>query len=203
MNFALRIAATHHDAPVAEMTHSLSDDEIMSQVRGGNPELLGLLFERYEAPLFSFFRRLTGDRGLSEDLVQEVFLRVLKYARTYRPGSSFRSWIYEIARNARLNSARPRRETEFDENLPEFAVAQTDHVENEQRVELLERALRKMNADEREVLVLSRFHGLKYAEIAGLLGCSEGAVKVRVFRALETLRLRFREAACGGQGGRT
>ena len=61
------------------MTQSIPDEELMSQVRNGVGEMLGELFERYQSPLFNFYYRLTGDRGLSEDLVQEVFLRILKY----------------------------------------------------------------------------------------------------------------------------
>ena len=62
----------------------------MLQVRNGESEMLGVLFDRYQAPLFNFYTRLMGDRGASEDLVQEVFLRILRYRASYQPGTAFR-----------------------------------------------------------------------------------------------------------------
>src|SRR5437868_8169086 len=86
------------------MTNSLPDEDLMVQVREGVGEMLAVLFDRYQNPLFNFYCRLTGDRTLSEDLVQDGFYRILKYRHTYRPGTSFRSWMYQIARNARLDN---------------------------------------------------------------------------------------------------
>ncbi|PYY04978.1 MAG: hypothetical protein DMG64_03810, partial [Acidobacteria bacterium] len=83
------------------MTNSLPDEDLMLQVREGVGEMLGVLFDRYQSPLFNFYCRLTGDRTASEDLVQDVFFRILKYRQTYRPGTPFRAWMYQIARNAR------------------------------------------------------------------------------------------------------
>ena len=67
----------------------MSDEELMSQVRSGVGEMLGVLFERYHVPLFNFYLKLTGDRPVSEDLVQEVFFRILKYRHSYRPDTPF------------------------------------------------------------------------------------------------------------------
>src|SRR5437660_10610452 len=82
------------------------DEELMLQVRDGAGETLGVLFHRYQTPLFNFYSKLTGDRALSEDLVQEVFLRILKYRQSYCPGTPFRAWVYQIARNARIDHLR-------------------------------------------------------------------------------------------------
>src|SRR5258707_15796651 len=86
--------------------HSVTDEDLMLQVRDGAGETLGVLFDRYQAPLLNFYCKLTSDRGLSEDLVQEVFLRILRHRQTYRPGTPFRAWIYQIARNARIDNFR-------------------------------------------------------------------------------------------------
>src|SRR5579863_9148355 len=83
------------------MTTALPDEELMAMVRDGSGEALGVLFERYQSPLFNFYSRLTADRPASEDLVQEVFVRILRYRRSYRVGTPFRAWMYQIARNAR------------------------------------------------------------------------------------------------------
>ena len=91
------------------MTRMVGDEEIMLQVRNGAGEILGVLFDRYQMPLFNFYTRLTANRAVSEDLVQEVFLRILKYRHTYTPGNSFRTWMYQIARNARADHLRKQR----------------------------------------------------------------------------------------------
>src|SRR5437870_13643805 len=82
------------------------DEELMLHVRDGAGDMLGVLFDRYQTPLFNFYSKLTGDRTLSEDLVQEVFLRILKYRQSYCRGTPFRSWVYQIARNARIDHFR-------------------------------------------------------------------------------------------------
>src|SRR5919201_584773 len=86
------------------MVNTISEEELMLQVREGIGEMLAVLFDRYQQPLFNFFVRLTGDRALSEDLVQDVCSRTLRYRHTYKPGSAFRAWMYQVARNARQDS---------------------------------------------------------------------------------------------------
>jgi len=75
----------------------------MLQVRNGTSAMLGILFDRYQVALFNFYCKSTGDRSASEDLVQDVFYRILKYRHTYRQGTSLRTWMYSLARNARLD----------------------------------------------------------------------------------------------------
>jgi len=72
-------------------------------VSEGQVSDLRILFERHHPKLFAFFVRMTGNREMSEDLTQDVFVRILKYRQTFRPGGSFRTWIYQIARNARMS----------------------------------------------------------------------------------------------------
>jgi RNA polymerase sigma factor (sigma-70 family) len=171
-------------------------------VRGGAVDMLGVLFDRYQVPLFSFYSKLTGDRAASQDLVQEVFVRILKYRRSYRPGTGFRPWIYKIARNAHADQARRHRpEVEFQ---PEMAPAapNNDSVAASQQEVLLHRALRELPEAKREVLLLSRFQGLAYSEIAELTGTQVGAVKVRVHRALQELREIFLRLGGGGATNR-
>ena len=173
------------------MDHSIPDEELMSQVRSGVGEMLGELFERYQVPLFNFYYRLTGDRSLSEDLVQEVFFRILKYRHSYRPETPFRAWMYQIARNARIDYLRRRRPETALEPEMEPAVFPSDTAQEQQEATLLRRALLELPEEKREVLVLSRFQGLKYEQIAELMGCEVNTVKVRVHRALHELREKF------------
>lgn len=167
------------------------DDRLMVGVQEGAVSLLGVLFERHQRALFNFFFRLTGSRQTSEDLVQEVFLRILRYRATYRPHSQFRTWMYHLARHVHIDRVKAaRHEVAIDAVAePVDRTATTvDQLAQAQARALLRQALLRLPVEKREVLVLSRFHGLSYAEVGDVLGCEANAVKVRVFRAMQQLR---------------
>ena len=173
----------------------------MQEVRAGEVGKLETLFDRHSRPLFRYFMHLTGDRAFSEDLVQEVFFRILKYRHTYQAETSFRAWMYQIGRNVYMDQAGKRKaEVAMPENAAEFGspdTLQDRQVQNRQEAALLHRALAALPHDKREVLVMSRFQELKYDEIASVLKCEVGTVKVRVYRALRELGDRF--FALGGE----
>jgi len=173
------------------------DEDLMLEVRNGTGETLGVLFDRYHRPLYNFYSKLTGDRTLSEDLVQEVFLRILRYRQSYQPGTPFRAWIYQIARNARVDHYRktPRHITFEPEMTP--PVMPKDSAQQSEEAALLHRALMQMREEKREILILSRFQELKYEEIARLLGCELGTVKTRIHRAIQELRQNFKQLERG------
>lgn len=168
----------------------------MRRVQAGDTAQLAVLFERYHLALFRYLVQLSGNRALSEDLVQEVFFRVLKYAESYDPSQPFTVWLYRMARNAYFDSLHKRRgevrETEIGE-LPSLEPVPDEIFIRKQDAMFLHEALRRLPEEKREVLVLSRFHDLRYEEIASILKCEIGTVKVRVYRALKELRERFCE----------
>lgn len=172
-----------------------TDHQLMEQVREGDVGRLSVLFERHHRKLFLFFYRLTGSRPAAEDLVQDVFFRILKYRHTYQGGSEFTAWMYRIARNSWHDQLAKRGADEsLDDEAARFgeAIASTEggpveSLMKAERIELLRRALSKLPEDRRELLVLSRYQGLKYEEIAKIAGCEAGAVKVRIFRAVREL----------------
>lgn len=173
------------------MTDSRPDEELMSQVRNGVADGLGVLFDRYQMPLFNFFYKMTGNRTTSEDLVQEVFFRILKYRQSYREGTPFKAWMYQIARNARVDLFRRQRPEVSWEPEMEPIVVPADSTQQQQETQMLYQALLQMPEEKKEVLILSRFQGLKYEEIAQLLGCEVNTVKTKVHRALQELREQF------------
>jgi RNA polymerase sigma factor (sigma-70 family) len=225
-------------AMVRDPDTATSDTELMAAVRDGDLVQLGVLFERHHVGLFNFFLRLTGNRQLSEDLVQEAFIRILKYRKSFRiagpqtsaakatsqagdrrtsrvdmrhspEGSSygsqpgdFRPWLYKLARNAVAAHFRKHGRDHLPPGEPEERVCGSPlALEEMQRVEdarLLRAALLRLPYERREVLLLSRFGELRYDQIAELLGCSVGAVKLRVHRAVRQLREVF-----DGLAGRT
>lgn len=165
------------------------DEMLMAAVRRGDLAELTPLFERHSQRLFGFLRGLVGSASLAEDLVQETFLRILRHRRSYRSGRAFLPWLLRIARNAAWAHLKRRARMPSAE-LPEVADAgslEQRQLERE-RANRLTRALRRLPDQEREVLLLSYFEGLRHREIAELVGSTPGAVKLRVHRAKKTLR---------------
>jgi RNA polymerase sigma-70 factor (ECF subfamily) len=171
-----------------------TDKELMLAVREGDVERFGVLFDRYYQRLYEFFYRLGGTAALSEDLVQEVFLRMLKYRHTFRPDSEFRGWMYHIARTVRIDRFRsqPEETQLLETDVESFRVrgvpTPDGRIEEMERAELLQRALLQLPEDKRELLILARFQELKYEQIGSLLAVDAGTVKVRVHRAIAELR---------------
>lgn len=180
---------------------NVEDEQVMQEVRSGNVGRLEVLFDRHSRGLFRYFMHLTGNRAASEDLVQEVFFRILKYRQSYQPDTSFRAWMYQIGRNVFMDQVgKQKGEVALAEDAFDLSSAETPpdrQVQNKQETALLHRALAGLPKDKREVLVMSRFLDLKYDEIATVLKCETGTVKVRVYRALRELGERF--FALGGE----
>ena len=180
-----------------------SDSVLMARVKDGELDLLAELFERHQRRLFNFFLRLAPGRSAAEDLVQEVFVRMLKYRHTFRSEAEFTPWMFAMARNAAVDQfrARPKLEVQEDPDAPEPA-APLEHpveaMETKERSELLQAALKRLPREKRELLLLARFGEMKYDSIGALLGISVGAVKVRVHRALKELREAY--ASVSGEG---
>jgi RNA polymerase sigma factor (sigma-70 family) len=193
----------------------VADDRLMREVRDGDVRKLGELFERHHVALFNFYLRMGEDRAGAEDMVQDVFFRMLRFRHTFKDGTPFATWMYSIARNTRIDHFRKsRRETALgpEENVtadrrPSAAAS----LELKQETDLVRRALYMLPEDKRELLVLARYQELKYEQIAELVGCEVGTLKVRIYRAVRQLREIFFElrAAPGarnwsaGQAGET
>lgn len=164
----------------------------MLKVKDGDLDKLGLLFERYHRRLFGFFYRLTRRQDISEDLVQSVFERILKYRHTYSNSGPFSTWLFQIARNIHTDFYRKKEKHEEEiEKIEWNSIAeesQEPELEDNRKQKLLETALEKLDPIKKETLILSRYQGFKYKEIATIMDCSESAVKVRVFRALNELK---------------
>jgi RNA polymerase sigma-70 factor (ECF subfamily) len=169
-----------------------TDEALMRAVREGDLSALGILFDRYHLRLFEFLSRMTGNRHAAEDLVQEVFLRILKYRASYRDGARFDTWAYRIARNARADYFSKR---ERGLPLTEEALETADprpgadrEIEEERDQALLRAALLRLREDRRELIILARYTEMKHEAIAELLEVDTGTVKVRIHRALKELR---------------
>ena len=177
---------------------ALSDNSLMVKVRDGDLDRLGLLFERYKRPLYGFFYGLNRDQELCEDLVQNTFLRIMKYRHLFRGDGDFRTWMFHIARN--VNNDHFRKEKikkkepveNWEERLGHSENRSAEMEHNDERT-MLSLAIDRLPADKKEILMLSKFQDKKYKEIGEILGCTEGAVKVKVFRALQELKAVYHE----------
>jgi RNA polymerase sigma factor (sigma-70 family) len=170
----------------------LTDEIIMGRVKNGQLPELSVLFDRYHVKLYNFFLKLTLNKEASEDLTQNVFYRVIKYRNTYsdREGS-FKSWIYRMARNLHFDHCRQqKKKAEINRQLGDNHenIRLTEEPQQEGELNKLGLALLQLQPDQRELIMLSRFSGLKYEEISKIHGKSVVAVRVQLHRAIKHLR---------------
>ena len=164
----------------------------MLAVKAGQIEKLGTLFERYKLILFGYFYKTTRNKSLSEDLVQNVFLRILKYRTKFTGYGKFAAWMFKIAHNVYADHYRKEHfhqaiDDTAEKDLEELALIEENTIKNEE-LSQLNKAICLLDQEQREILFLSKYEGLKYKDIGQILGCSESAVKVRIFRAVSKLK---------------
>ena len=165
----------------------------MASVRDGDHASLSTLFERHGDRLFRYCWRMNQDRQLSEDLVQEAFCRMLRFRASFKDGHTFQSWMYSIVRNLQMDHWRKKRfEAQWEEGWDAPSPAETP-LEDKQEAELLHKALAMLPPSKREILVMARFQGLRHEQIAEIIGCETVAARVRLHRALASLKQTYLE----------
>lgn len=179
-----------------------ADAELLEMVRRGEPAGASALFERYSGPILRFTTRMLGNETEAEEITQDVFLKMISRVEQYDGRAAVSSWLFAIAANAcrdRFRSKAYRGSIPLD-SISESADPHEDAESillGDERRRLVRKALNTLSDEQREALILARYHGLPYSEIARTLSISEGAVKTRIFRAMETLKGVF------SQGGRS
>jgi len=158
----------------------------MQKVAQGDLDMLKILFERHHVHLFNFIFKMCGDRMLSEDLTQEVFYKILKYRTSYNNGK-YISWMFTIARNSIATHFKKAKETQTDIDLVAHKLVEKDPMET-QDYSHLHYALNRLEPSDRELVMLNRFQGIKYEELATITSSTPGAVKTKMSRALKKLR---------------
>ncbi|MCB0689215.1 MAG: RNA polymerase sigma factor [Saprospiraceae bacterium] len=171
----------------------MTDEHLMQSIQNGEVNELGQIYERYKKPLFAFFLHLHGSAFVAEDLVQNVFERILKYKQQFKGDGNLRSWIFQIARNVSSDFFRREKRYRSDEvitgmNLVSQQPNPLEGLEFDDKKNHLHQAIAQLAEDKREVLMLVKIGEMKYREVATLLNENESTIKVKVFRAIKELR---------------
>ncbi len=180
------------------------DIRLMLRVRDDDPGAFQQLVETYQHRLVAVMHHLVGNAEEAEDLAQEVFLRVYRARKKYRPRSKFSTWLFTIANNLALNSLRARqRKPSVPLNLSESGPlgprpaeqlvqdrnhGPAQHVQQQELAAVIRQALESLNERQRMAVVLNKFEDMGYAEIAEVMGLTPKAIKSLLSRARENLR---------------
>lgn len=181
----------------------LSDQDLMRLIQSGDFSPAGEVFDRYSARIYNFTFRFLRSPEAAEDATQEVFVKMLRHAQQFHGDAKLSTWLFSIAANhcrdyLRKADNKTKESEETLIHLPSGDSSPEDELEKKQDERRVQKALELLTPEQREAILLSRYQGLSYAEIAQIAGCSEGAVKTRVFRAMETLKKALAEGGASG-----
>jgi RNA polymerase sigma-70 factor (ECF subfamily) len=180
-----------------------TDEELLLALQSGDTDSFGLLVARWERPLFNFVYRMISRTEDARDICQETFLRVLRHRQRFKPGSRFSTWMYQIALNLCRDQARKKRRWSLvmvdsgqggeESPSPRFEGVSREGdpveiAETRERRDAVVRALHEIPPEQREVLILKEYEGMKFREIADVLGCPESTVKSRMYYGLNGLK---------------
>ena len=183
------------------------DAELMLRVKNGDSASFDLLLEKYRLPVIHFLYRMVQNHGISEELGQEVFLRVYRSRGTYEPTAKFTTWLFRIATHLALNWLRDGKNEKGQERLDDDSgesrsyevVDRKPTVEHslvlQSRLDEVRRAVASLPEKQRAAVLMHKYEEMEYTQIAAVLNCSESAVKSLLFRAYETLRARLAHMA--------
>jgi RNA polymerase sigma-70 factor (ECF subfamily) len=183
------------------------DAELMLRVKEGDGASFGVLLEKHRSPVVHFLYRMIQNHAVAEELAQEVFLRVYRSRSTYEPTAKFTTWLFRIATHLALNSLRDgkneRLHDHLDDDTNDLPVRQVSDrrpsVEQtmvyEVKLTEIRQAVAALPEKQRAAVLMHKYEEMEYTQIAGVLSCSESAVKSLLFRAYETLRARLAHMA--------
>ena len=165
---------------------------VLRKAQRGDERAFAIIVRTYEQPVYNYVLRLTGDRVLSEDLTQEVFLRVFQGLPSFSLRSRFTTWLFQVTKNRVLDELRalerrPRALVALDDIAPLEVVDAP--VERAETIDAVWRAVEALNPDLKMALLLRDVVGLSYTEIAETLEITLATVKWRIYKAREEVQL--------------
>ncbi len=177
-----------------------SDLELVERTLEGEHHAFEVLVRRWERPIFSLAYRLSGSDEEARDVCQETFLAAFRHLNSFRGEAKFSSWLYRIALNAWHSRQRrqPVESLSLEEQAetrgfdpPDTSNALDERLLRDERAQLVRRALAALPAEMRQVIVMKEYEGLKFHEIADVLGIPVSTVKTRLYTGLNLLRRRL------------
>jgi RNA polymerase sigma-70 factor (ECF subfamily) len=171
----------------------LSDNDCMGALGGGDERGLDEIIRRYQRPLTGYLARIVNDVERARDLAQETFFRIFRHREAYRKSARFATWLYHIARNVARDELRARRRrisltASSDGSDPETLGAECGAIPQIELREIVLRALDRLSARDRALVVLRDVEGFSYEEVAEKVGLPVGTVKSGLSRARGRLR---------------
>ena len=183
------------------------DARMMLGAKEGDTDALDVLIRKHRAPMVHYMYRMVGNRAVSEELAQEVFLRVHRNREAYQPTAKFTTWLFRIATHLALNWFRDGKNERGQERLDDDSQDMPVHQVRDQRpsveqvmvhrvkLDEVRRAIASLPEKQRAAVLMHKYEEMEYSQIARVLSCSESAVKSLLFRAYETLRARLAHMA--------
>jgi RNA polymerase sigma-70 factor (ECF subfamily) len=178
----------------------LSDTQIIERTLGGEPEAFSLLVRRWERQIYGLTLRMLGRDDEAKDATQETFISAYRNLSKFRGGAKFSSWIYRIALNICNTKLRSRSKVtislEEQREATGFELAAdlddlSSNIQQEQITQHVRRALQGLPPEMRQVIIMKEYDGLKFSEIAEILGIPLSTVKTRMYTGLTELRKRL------------
>lgn len=175
----------------------MTDEALMARYQAGDLSAFNLLHVRYEKRIYNYFLKHIGDPERAAELFQETFMKLHRDRHRYDSERPFFSWIFTIASNTAKNELKRigRSRKFFGEGDVDYETVKDLHgrggeedIEKKEQADRVKRALRSLPDGQREVIILSKYEGLRYAEIARITGGSVGGVKQKIHRGMMTLR---------------
>ena len=178
----------------------LSDSQIIERTLGGEPDAFNMLVRRWERQIYGLTLRMLGRDEEAKDATQETFLSAYRNLSKFRGEAKFSSWIYRIALNICNTKLRSRAKgtLSLDEHrettgleLAADTIDLGDNIQQQQITRHVRRALQGLPAEMRQVIIMKEYEGLKFSEIADILGIPLSTVKTRMYTGLSELRKRL------------
>ena len=169
---------------------SLSDEQLLEQLRLGSPSAFGQLYQRYKHRVYAYCYRLVRDAQSAEDAMQETFLKIHHNLHLLQKPEMFRPWLFSIARNEAYTHLRRTRHVEDIENQEEIVWEENNPLEaviERDTKDIIQHYLGLLKPHYRELLILCEYEQLSYMEIARITGLTKSAVKSGLFKARKAL----------------